>query len=243
MARSAHLISLPSAPADDQVATVQLDTELGHSRSDFSPTTALHNPAQLYLMSLGDTTREKVRTYLDMLANLLEPGADATSYAWSSMTVGDAARLRQALATKYPASPQTANLHLGVVRSVMRQAYLTADLDTRTYEAIVATLKRFKSRPIPAGREVAQDELRRFLGHLAADDTARGKRDLAMFALLFATGARRDEVRRATTADIDLHSRTWRIPRTKTGAGRVVKLAPWTVKPLAGWLMSATGES
>ena len=71
-----HLQAVPGGEADYLVREVEQ-----------APVIPLANPAVLYLAELGDSSRPTVRSRLDIIAGLLQPGADMTTYDWSHVTI------------------------------------------------------------------------------------------------------------------------------------------------------------
>ncbi len=138
---------------------------------------------------------------LDRLALMLMPrdGDVPQDYGeqvpWHLLGYGHSSAVRERLATQVELSdlsPSHANKHLvalrGVVKEAWRHGHITADQRDR-----VSSIENIKSTRLPAGRDIAPEEVSAMLA-ACADDTAIGIRDSAIIAALHSTGGRRSEV-------------------------------------------------
>jgi integrase len=119
-------------------------------------------------------------------------------------------------------------------------AYLSGQMSADTYHRAIS-VKRFRGQQIPAGRHIEDSEASSFLAMVAEDDSPRGQRDLALFALAYSTGARREELSTLTPADVDLRARSVTIRHGKMNRQRVVKFSAWVAEPLAAWMRTRQG--
>jgi hypothetical protein len=95
---------------------------------------AVNGPAQLYLAQLGQASKPNVVSRLNIRAGMLRPGADATTLDWASLDLPDVLRLRELLAARYVFT--TCNAYLGVLKAVLRMAYLAGSMPhERTHAA------------------------------------------------------------------------------------------------------------
>jgi integrase len=109
-------------------------------------------------------------------------------------------------------------------------AYLSGQMSADAYQR-ATSVKRFRGTTIPAGRHIEDSEASSFLAMVAEDSSPRGQRDLALFALAYSTGARREELSTLTPADVDLRARTVTIRHGKMNRQRIVKFSPWVAEP------------
>lgn len=204
-----------------------------------APPPADQNPYLVYLGRL--TSPESRRTMagcLDRLARLaVDAPLDAATvtgrdFPWGRLRYQHTARLR-ALVADQGWSPAHANKHLISLRQVIREAWrlghLTADERDRACD-----LEQVKGERVPAGRMLALGEIAALLDACSAAGTAKGRRDAALIAVAYASGARRSEVVAADLSDWDpidglvLHG--------KGHKDRRVALAGWAVRYLDAWL-------
>jgi len=190
------------------------------------------DPITLYLMQQADSSRSGVRHRLDTVAGLLEPGSDASSFDWSSVTFADVTMVKAALGQRYKWT--VANIHLanlkGLLRTVWQMACMSSDQYSRG-----AAVQSFRGQAIPTGRHISDEEWHALFAAVAADTSPRGRRDLALFALARATGARRSSLVGINVEDVNLTDLEVRI----LGKGRreyIAAFGAWCRGPLTAWL-------
>ena len=111
---------------------------------------------------------------------------------------------------------------------LLRQGYITENPMEKVVSARVA-------RPLP--RAVSKELLVELLRSLAADRTPAGRRDWAIFELMYASGLRVSEVIGLKISDLDFFTRTVRV----TGKGsktRVIPVHNLALDSLQTWLKS-----
>lgn len=97
----------------------------------------------------------------------------------------------------------TFNRHLAAVRGVLKQCFLLELLPSEEWSRI-RTIESLEQNSKQLGRELSDDEIARMVA-VAAGDTGslRGKRDLAILALLFSCGLRRFEATSVRLSDYE----------------------------------------
>jgi site-specific recombinase XerD len=161
------------------------------------------NPARVYLASLGnDLSRRSMITSLNRAASIIDPSL-AGSDAWSGIPWErlNAASVRAVMA-KATGSPATRNKVLAALKGVARSAWETRQLDTEELLRIRSIKGDCGSREL-AGRFVPLGEVTALLLACAADKSAAGARDAAMFSIALSTGARRAELASISLENIE----------------------------------------
>lgn len=197
-------------------------------------------PATVYLEGLGQgskrTMREALFTLVQLLvpeAVFLDPALAIATFPWETLRFEHTTVLRARLAERYKHS--TANKHLSALKGVLKAAWQLGFVPVEEYHRAI-DLKRIRGTALPAGRSLKEGELRALLLACQADHTIKGCRDLALIALLFATGLRRQEMMLLDVSDYDRDTHALRI-RGKGQKERLVYVeAPGAYEALHTWL-------
>lgn len=203
---------------------------------------AEHRPARIYLARLAPTGRRVQATALTRIAALLSDGAaDADTLPWGRRRYAHTQAVRAHLAARY--APATANRMLAALRGVLTEAWRLGQMDAEDLHRAIDLPPVRGARP-PAGRHVAAAELAAVLAH--CPDSPAGRRDAALIALLYGTGARRSEALALDVADLDLDpdpepgprrvAGSVRVRGGKGGKQRVVYLPAGAADALRAWL-------
>lgn len=160
---------------------------------------ATANPAALYLANLSEGS-QGMRQPLDAIAKLLDAGQDAESYPWHTVTYRESMAVRLALAKQY--KPATVNKMLSALRGVLKQSWRLGLIDADTYHR-AAAVENVRTSNLLSGRALEIDEIRKLFEDCAADPTAKGARDAAIFAIFYGCGLRRGELARLDLEDFD----------------------------------------
>lgn len=136
-------------------------------------------------------------------------------------------------------APSTINVRLAGVR---RLAYEAADTGLLTPElaAGVRRVKGAKRLGVRIGNWVTADQSRTLLQRLSSE-TARGKRDRAILALLIGCGLRRAEPVGLTIEDLQIREEHWVIADL-IGKGKHIRTVPvpaWTTRAIDEWTEAA----
>lgn len=194
--------------------------------------TPLRGPTQVYLDGLAPITRECARGRLDVIASLLSPGHDATTFAWHELTYRETTLAKSLLGERY--AWQNANNYLTALKGVLREAFRLGLMTADAYHRAV-DVSRFKGSTIPAGRLVHPEEIATLFAHLAEDKTPFGARDLAILGTYRATGVRRTELLTMRIEDFDPIAVTFKV--LGKGNKRDEIAAPrWLAPLMDAWL-------
>lgn len=149
------------------------------------------NPAAVYLASLAPGSRPTMRRALEVIAGVLTQGAvhDVDAVPWHRIRFEHAAAVRSELAARYAFS--TVNRQLSALRGVLKAAWRLGLMSAEEYRR-AADVQRVTGERVVAGRAVEAGELAALLGTCEQD--ARGIRDAAIIAMLYAGGLRRAEL-------------------------------------------------
>jgi site-specific recombinase XerD len=196
-------------------------------------------PARVYIESLarGDSQRT-MKSALCSLVQMMLPDQPVTQetlyvFPWEALRFEYTTILRTRLSERY--QPATANKHIAALRGVLKAAWQLELMNAEAYHK-AASIKNVRGSTLPAGRSLKEGELRSLLLTCQKDTTIKGCRDLALIALLFATGLRRQEVILLDAQDYDRETHALRV----LGKGQKERLvyveAPGAYEALHAWL-------
>ncbi len=155
-------------------------------------------PAAVYLAQLKQSSRRPQKQALNIIASLLSAGrADCLTLDWSVVRYQHTAAVRSHLLDRY--APATANRILSALRGVLQQAWLLGQMSAEDYHR-AARLAPVIGETLPAGRELAAEEIAALIQSCIKDQSPIGIRDAAVISILFGCGLRREEV---TTLDLN----------------------------------------
>jgi integrase len=192
-------------------------------------------PALVYLATLAPgASRDTARSMLTGLARLASDGRhDLASFSWHRLSYRDTQRLRRLVAEHY--QPAGANLRLAMLRRVLDEAFRLGLMGATQYQRARA-IRNVRGSSPPRGRALDQRELRRLVQTCRSSGGPKGARDAAIFAVLYATGARRHElVGIQWPEDVDLR-RALLTLRTKGRRHRTADLQAPIRQALSDWL-------
>ncbi|MBA9005762.1 tyrosine-type recombinase/integrase [Thermomonospora cellulosilytica] len=209
------------------------------------------NPFAVYVASLGSAgSRRAMAACLHRIAALTltaygtEPGpSPGETFPWAALRAEHTEMIRALIArqtttgpdgTEQPWSPAYRNKHLSALRGVLEAAWRLGLMSTDEHRR-AAAVRNFRGSRLPAGRSVHAEEFAALLRVCAADASAAGRRDAALLAVLYTTGARRSEVTGLRREDYDPGERSLRI----TGKGdkqRIEYVHRRAAELLGAWL-------
>ena len=192
------------------------------------------NPAVVYLESLSKGSYWAVRHSLETIAKILAgEDADPWTFPWDELRYQHTARVRRQLVDRY--APATVNKMLSALRGVLKNAWRLGLMDADTYSRAVA-VENIRAKQQPKGRAVSREEMEALLRVCAEDRSPAGKRDAAMFAVLYGGGLRRAELCGLDLADFDSDDCSLLVRAGKGRRDRTVYLPESVCQHLKAWV-------
>ncbi len=192
------------------------------------------NPAVVYLESLSKGSYWAVRHSLETIAEILAgEDADPWTFPWEELRYQHTARVRRQLVDRY--APATVNKMLSALRGVLKNAWRLGLMDADTYSRAVA-VENVRAKVQPKGRAVSRDEVEALFRVCAEDRSPAGRRDLAMFAVLYGGGLRRAELCGLDLADFDPEDCSLLVRAGKGRRDRTVYLPESVCEHLKAWV-------
>ena len=164
------------------------------------PTRLDQNPATVYLAKLGARSRRVQADALNVIADIISPGASYLTIPWHEIEYQHAQAIRSALVERY--SPASVNRTLSALRETLKQAWLLGQTTADNYMR-VAQVENVRGSRLPAGRHVNGGEVKALIDACIADPGPAGYRDAAIIAWMVCSGPRRSEVAGADLSDYD----------------------------------------
>lgn len=106
------------------------------------------------------------------------------------------------LISQVDGAPAYVRLHYAALRGLAKTGYKMEVVSTDTFSRVVNGTSITKGKRLPAGRDVSRGEYEALLRVCAADPRPSGRRDAALIAFAWQTGARREELVNLATANI-----------------------------------------
>jgi len=192
------------------------------------------NPATVYLESLSTGSYWAVRHSLETIAEILAgEDADPWTFSWEDLRYQHTARVRRELVQRY--APATVNKMLSALRGVLKNAWRLDLLDADDYSRAVA-VENVRAKVQPKGEAVGQEELAALFQVCAEDLSPAGRRDAAMFAVLYGGGLRRAELCGLDLADFDAADCSLTVRAGKGRRDRTVYLPEAVCRHLEAWI-------
>jgi site-specific recombinase XerD len=199
-------------------------------------------PYRVYLDTLDSAhSRRTMRGCLDRIARLVHPAATTgAGRPWWQLRYEHTVRIRTLLREgadtpgAAPPSPATVNKHLVALRRVLRECWRLGLMSAEDYERAV-DLRPVEAVRLPRGHHVAAEALGAALAGCDADTSPAGRRDGALLAVLYTTGARRAEIAALALPDYDPAERSLRV-HGKGDKQRTVYVTPAAAARLDAWV-------
>jgi site-specific recombinase XerD len=194
------------------------------------------NPAAVYLTTLRPSGRRSMQHYLNVIAELIQPGANALSLNWSALRYQHTAAIRSRI-QESGYKPATTNTMLAALRRVLREAWQLGQLDSEDYRRAI-NLRPIKNETLLRGRALANKEIFVLLQVCADDPAISGVRDAALIAVLYGAGLRRSEIPTLDLADYNPTTGALIIRGGKGGKDRIsyLGIGGGATQALAAWL-------
>ncbi|MFL5734130.1 MAG: tyrosine-type recombinase/integrase [Chloroflexia bacterium] len=192
------------------------------------------HPAAVYLARLAPGSRRTMSAALDIIAGLLTSNnRNLQTLEWSSLRYQHTAAVRALLADLY--APATANKMLAALRGVLRESWRLGQMTAEDFHR-AADLPSVRGTSLLRGRALSHGELRALFTACAADDSASGKRDAALLAVLYNCGLRRSEVVALDLSDYEPESGVLKVRSGKGNKARTAYAAEAARAAIDAWL-------
>lgn len=151
------------------------------------------SPLEVYLSRLTTAGSKRAQLHeLNSIAKFLSDGElTAETMEWHRLRFSHTLKARDWLAQNYKTS--TANKALSALRGVLQSAWRLKMMSADDYFDAVS-FQNVRGKTEPPGRFLKDDELAGMLRACRTENTNQGKRDYALLAVMYATGARRGEI-------------------------------------------------
>ena len=191
------------------------------------------NPAVVYLDSLSNSSQRTLRQALNVIAGILTGDADYLICEWAALRFQHTSLVQSRLANYY--APATVNKMLSALRGVLKTAWKLDLMSLEDY-ARASSIKDMKNNPLPTGRELQSGEISALLKSCQDDPTPAGVRDMALLALLYSCGLRREEPVNLDLSDYDPVSGDLKILHAKLNKQRMNYLVDGAARAMDDWL-------
>lgn len=192
------------------------------------------NPAVVYLESLSKGSYWAVRHSLETISEILAgEDADPWTLPWEELRYQHTARVRRELVQRY--APATVNKMLSALRGVLKNAWRLGLMDAEAYRRAVA-VENVRAKTQPKGEAVGQEQLAALFQVCAEDPSPAGRRDAAMFAVLYGGGLRRAELCGLDLADFDSADCSLTVRAGKGRRDRTVYLPELVCEHVKAWI-------
>jgi len=199
------------------------------------------HPVSVYLSSLSEGSRKTMLAALETIASIASAGgADAKTLPWHELRYQHSQAIRSELARRY--KPATANKMLSALRGVLKECWRLGYTTAEDYHR-ARDVAPVRGSTLPKGREIRSGERSALFDAFANDEKpARGARDAALVAVLYACGLRRAEAVGLDLSDVDLESGAIRVRAAKGNKERLVYAPGGALEALRDWVGSYRGE-
>jgi integrase len=195
-----------------------------------------HQPALVYLARLAVGSRRTMSESLDIVAGLLTTNrCNRDTIQWSALRYQHTAALRTLIAQLY--APATANKMLAALRGVLQEAWRLGQMTAEDYHR-AADLPSIKGTTLPRGRALSATELGNLFAACEADQSAAGRRDAALLAVLYNCGLRRSELVALDLGDYDPAENALTVRSGKGNKARISYATDASITLLETWLES-----
>jgi site-specific recombinase XerD len=203
------------------------------------------DPYRVYLDRLDSAqSRRTMRGCLDRIARIIAMDQTGTATGagrpWWRLRYEHTMAIRAELRNRQsehggPAySPASVNKHLTALRQVLLECWRLGLMSAEDYKRAV-DLRAVEGTRLPRGRHISGDALAAVLAACADDGGPAGRRDAALLAVLYTTGARRAEIAGLALPDYDPAERSLRV-RGKRDKERLVYVTAEASALLDAWI-------
>lgn len=199
-----------------------------------SSATEILDPATYYLSKLGPDSRSTMGYVLQEVADRLGyDDSDLTDVPWNLIESSTVIALRQSLMTDGK-SLNTIKLYINAVRGVMNAAWALGHIPREQLDRIRAE-KAPNGSVLPRGKNIKRKVVKDLIELCEDDESPQGKRDAAIFAVLYGTGMRKAESVNILVSNINFEERFIQV--LGKGNRQLRKFAPeWVFDKIQTWL-------
>jgi integrase/recombinase XerC len=192
------------------------------------------DPATYYLSKLGPDSKSTMAYVLQEIADRLGyDDSDLTDVPWNLIDASSVVSLKEALLVDGK-SLNTIRLYVSAVRGVMNGAWALGHI-TRDQLDRVRAEKAPKGSVLPRGKNIKRQVIRELIECCEADERPQGKRDAAIFAVLYGTGMRKAESVNITISNINFDEKYIQV--LGKGNKQLQKFAPnWVFEKIRTWI-------
>lgn len=186
---------------------------------DLAEPRANHNPALVYLRSLGSPASQRTMySFLNIVAKMVGQRG-IMDFGWGQLRRHHIHALINLLRESNRA-PATINTYLSALKGVALEAWTLGQMDTDSFQHI-KMVKSVKGFRLPKGRNLEVLEIRALFSGCDQDQGQKGLRDAAILAVLIGCGLRRSEIVSIDYEQVNLAEKTIRV----LGKGNKERLA------------------
>lgn len=198
------------------------------------------NPAAVYLAKLGKRTQRVQADALNVIADIISPGANYLAIPWHEIKYQHAQAIRVKLQERYTAG--TVNRILSALRETVHQAWLLGQTTAENYLKVKEVRNVTENKAAAAaGRQVTSGEIKALIDVCIEDKSPAGYRDAAIICWMVTQGPRRFEVVGVDLSDYD--PQTGQIKFTGKGnKERTNYIENGTADAFADWLQVRGSE-
>ncbi len=196
------------------------------------------NPAAVYLARLAPGSRRTMAQALSVVGAIF--GRRPETMNWSGLRYQHTQAIRARLAEDR--APAGVNKILAALRGVLKEAWRLGLMDAETYQR-AADLPGVRGERLPPGRALGRRELQRLFEACAKDESAIGRRDAALIAVLYGGGLRRSEVVALDASDYDPEASELRVREGKGQKQRLCYATNGAKNALDAWLSVRGSEA
>lgn len=190
------------------------------------------NPAVIYLAGLSQSGRRTMAQKLRMFAELLGYD-DPRLVQWSELRYEHLIAIRTKLSEGH-LSPASLNGVLSAVRGAAKAAWSLGLTTSEDYTRIAA-VKGLRGSRLPSGRALSAGEVAALFDACFDDESAAGRRDAAILALLLGAGLRRAECADLALSDYTREDQSVKV-RGKGDKERLMPLGERADQAVGDWL-------
>lgn len=193
------------------------------------------NPVVVYLSTLSSARSRRVMLEsLHIIAYWLSRNAtDAFGLDWAALRFPHTVAVRAFLMEHY--SPASVNRMLSGLRGVLKAAWRLGQMSAEDYHR-ARDVGNVRNDTLPSGRELVPNELIALVEVCKDDPSPAGVRDMAILAILYSCGLRREELVTLEVKDFDATHGKINVLAGKGRKARTTYAQGGALKALESWM-------